>query len=87
MGWQPFYAKHGVTSYYPTTMTMPAPDIQKALENVEHCTQPTNGAQHLGVHVEGPYLNLKYKGAQPPEYFRPPSPAGIWAVVGTGVCN
>ena len=86
-GMAAFYAKHGVTSYYPTTMTMPAPAIQAALENVEHCPQPTNGAQHLGVHVEGPYLNLKYKGAQPPEYFRPPSPAEYGQWLETGVCK
>lgn len=82
-----FYAKHGVTSYYPTTMTMPAPDILAALENVEHCAQPTNGAQHLGVHVEGPYLNLAYKGAQPPGYFRTPSPAEYGQWLETGVCK
>ncbi len=86
-GMAAFYAKHGVTSYYPTTMTMPAPNIQAALENVEHCPQPSNGAQHLGVHVEGPYLNLKYKGAQPPEYFRPPSPAEYGQWLETGVCK
>ncbi len=86
-GMAAFYAKHGVTSYYPTTMTMPAPNIQAALENVEHCPQPTNGAQHLGVHVEGPYLNLKYKGAQPPEYFRPPSPAEYGQWLESGVCK
>ncbi len=82
-----FYAKHGVTSYYPTTMTMPAPNIQAALENVEKCPRPSNGAQHLGVHVEGPYLNLKYKGAQPPEYFRPPIPAEYGQWLETGVCK
>lgn len=82
-----FYAKHGVTSYYPTTMTMPANAIQAALENVERCPQPAMGAQHLGVHVEGPYLNLAYKGAQPPEYFRPPSPAEYGQWLETGVCK
>lgn len=86
-GMAAFYAKHGVTSYYPTTMTMPAPDILAALENVEHCAQPTNGAQHLGVHVEGPYLNLAYKGAQPPGYFRTPSPAEYGQWLETGVCK
>ncbi len=86
-GMATFYAKHGVTSYYPTTMTMPATAIQAALENVEHCPQPTNGAQHLGVHVEGPYLNLAYKGAQPPEYFRPPASAEYGQWLETGVCK
>ena len=86
-GMAAFYAKHGVTSYYPTTMTMPAPAILAALENVENCPQPIDGAQHLGVHVEGPYLNLKYKGAQPPEYFRPPIPAEYGRWLETGVCK
>ncbi len=86
-GMAAFYAKHGVTSYYPTTMTMPAPAIQAALENVEKCPQPSKGAQHLGVHVEGPYLNLQYKGAQPPEYFRPPIPAEYGQWLETGVCK
>jgi N-acetylglucosamine-6-phosphate deacetylase len=77
-GMAAFYAKHGVTSYYPTTLTMPAPAIQAALENVEHCPQPMNGAHHLGV---------KYKGAQPPEYFRLPSPAEYGQWLETGVCK
>ncbi len=86
-GMAAFYAKHGVTGYYPTTMTMPAANIQAALDNVEACPQPTNGAHHLGVHVEGPYLNLAYKGAQPPEYFRPPAAEEYGQWLETGVCK
>src|SRR5262245_39155470 len=52
-----FFAVHGVTSYYPTTMTAPADAIIAAIENVARCPQPDDGAQHLGVHVEGPYIN------------------------------
>ena len=26
------------------------------------------GAEILGIHFEGPYLDMKYKGAQPPEH-------------------
>jgi N-acetylglucosamine-6-phosphate deacetylase len=70
-----FFAKHGVTSYYPTTVANPVANIQAAMDNVARCPQPKNGAQHLGVHVEGPYLNAKYRGAQPEEYFRLPNPA------------
>ena len=69
-----FFARHGVTSYYPTTMSAPAADIRRAIENVAATSQPADGAQHLGVHVEGPYLNPDYPGAQPPSVLRLPDP-------------
>lgn len=84
-GMAEFFARHGVTSFYPTTMTMPPAAIQSALENLADLPQPTKGAQHLGAHVEGPYLNLDYKGAQPPAYFRLPDPAEYQRWLDTGV--
>ncbi|MDO4754420.1 MAG: N-acetylglucosamine-6-phosphate deacetylase [Bacillota bacterium] len=56
--------KHGVTSFLPTTMTNPLPTIRSALENIRRCPKPS-GAKILGVHLEGPFLNPKYSGAQP----------------------
>lgn len=70
-----FFAEHGVTSYYPTTMTAPADAIIAAIENVARCPQPLDGAQHLGVHVEGPYINTAFPGAQPASDIRLPDPA------------
>ena len=70
-----FFAQHGVTSYLPTTMAASGAAILSAIENVIRCPQPGDGAEHLGLHLEGPYLNLEYRGAQPPQYFRPPQPA------------
>jgi len=70
-----FFAQHGVTSYLPTTMTAPESAIRAAIENVAECPQPADGATPLGLHLEGPYLNLDYRGAQPPEHFRVPNPA------------
>ena len=69
-----FFAQHGVTSYLPTTMTAAAADIWAAIETVAGCSQPEDGAHHLGVHLEGPYLNLAYRGAQHPDHFRLPAP-------------
>ncbi|MBZ0275324.1 MAG: N-acetylglucosamine-6-phosphate deacetylase [Anaerolineae bacterium] len=80
-----FFARHGVTSYYPTTMTDTGERIHRALENVAACPQPIDGAQHLGVHVEGPYLSPQYPGAQPPTWFRPPDPAEYTRWLSTGV--
>src|SRR5690606_26215923 len=70
-----FFAKHGVTSYYPTTMSAPAANTIQAIENVAACPQPEDGAQHLGVHVEGPYLSADFPGAQAPDVLRLPDPA------------
>ncbi len=69
-----FFAQHGVTSYLPTTMTASADAIVAAIDNVMACQQPADGARHLGLHLEGPYLNLDYRGAQHPDHFRAPQP-------------
>jgi N-acetylglucosamine-6-phosphate deacetylase len=84
-GMAEFFARHGVTSFYPTTMTMPSSAIQSALENLADLPQPSKGAQHLGAHVEGPYLNLDYKGAQPPDHLRLPDPPEYQRWLETGV--
>jgi len=57
--------KHGVTSFLATTMTMNESDIKKALANVKKMKKEgLKGAQPLGVHMEGPFINKEYKGAQ-----------------------
>lgn len=80
-----FFARHGVTAYYPTTMTAPPDAIHAAIENARRCPQPADGAQHLGVHVEGPYLSPKHPGAQPAAALRDPVPAEYGAWLASGV--
>lgn len=80
-----FFASHGVTSFYPTTMTDSHEAISAALQAIATCPQPDDGAQILGTHIEGPYLNVKYKGAQPAKFFRPPDPAEYRLWLETGV--
>ena len=59
--------KTGVTSFLPTTMTMPVEDIAKAIQVIADNKDKVEGAQILGTHLEGPFFNKKYKGAQPEE--------------------
>ena len=67
-------AKNGVTSFLPTTMTMSSKDIYGALDVVRECMgQLLNGAKVLGAHMEGPFINMIYKGAQPEQYIIKPS--------------
>ena len=67
-------AKKGVTSFLPTTMTMEAEAIYKALEHVRYwMNQPLEGATVLGAHLEGPFINETFKGAQPAAHMIKPS--------------
>ncbi|MFC2043329.1 N-acetylglucosamine-6-phosphate deacetylase [Chloroflexota bacterium] len=80
-----FFAKHGVTSYLPTTMTETPEAIMKSITNVANCVQSDEAAQHLGVHVEGPYFNPDHKGAQPEYNLRDADPSEYESWLDTGV--
>ena len=64
-----FYAKNGVTTYLPTTMTV---SIEKIKSVTNKPIQKTSGANIYGYHLEGPYINEKYKGAQNKKFIRTP---------------
>ncbi|TCO76904.1 N-acetylglucosamine-6-phosphate deacetylase [Marinisporobacter balticus] len=66
-------AKTGVTSFLPTTMTMPIEAITKSLKNIKDCMhKKLDGAKVQGVHLEGPFISKKYKGAQNEKYIMKP---------------
>lgn len=67
-------ARHGVTSYLPTTMTMDEESIAKALDSIRRgMNRNIDGAKVLGAHLEGPFINKIYKGAQNGDYIVNPS--------------
>ena len=62
----------GVTSLYPTTMSMSFADIRKAMETIRDLMQlKYTGTQVLGCHMEGPFISPDWGGAQPREYIVP----------------
>ncbi|NLA78290.1 MAG: N-acetylglucosamine-6-phosphate deacetylase [Erysipelothrix sp.] len=66
----------GVTSFLPTTVTQSKEVLLAALKNVVKVKkQKVDGTQILGIHFEGPYLDMDYKGAQPGQYIVKPSVA------------
>lgn len=66
--WMKNIPEEGVTSILPTTVTQMPDVLVAALKNVAKVVEEGyEGAEILGVHFEGPYLDMEYKGAQPPE--------------------
>lgn len=61
-------AATGVTAFLPTTMTMEFSKIEKAVNRIRELRNNEPGAQILGCHLEGPFINEAYKGAHDERY-------------------
>lgn len=63
----------GVTAFCPTTISARHDELRRAVEWCREAAQPKGPAARIvGIHVEGPYINLRKKGAQPAEGIREP---------------
>src|ERR687896_88994 len=51
----------GTTAYLPTVISSPEALYEEVLP--ELASAPSSGAQVLGVHLEGPFINLRKRGA------------------------
>ena len=78
-------ARHGVTSYFPATITAPLDMTLRALERLaqaiemrERDRERKNGAGAsravpLGIHLEGPFLSHARRGVHPPQHLLIPT--------------
>jgi N-acetylglucosamine-6-phosphate deacetylase len=71
-------ARHGVTSYLPTTVTALEERILSALEylgkRISQQERENQGSRPIGIHLEGPFLSHAKRGVHPPEHLVQPSP-------------
>ena len=64
--WMKNIPEEGVTSICPTTITQTEEVLTAAVANVAKVVEEGyEGAEIVGIHFEGPYLDMIYKGAQP----------------------
>ena len=75
---QDFIARHGVTSYFPSTVSAPMDSTLAALERLADAIESAKsghgkGAQPLGIHLEGPFLSHERRGMHPAQDLVKPS--------------
>jgi len=81
------HAQYGTTAMLPTTLTGNKEQIVQTLAAyVEADKKNINGAQFLGMHLEGPYLAMSQRGAQDPRYIRDPDPDEYKEIVSRFSC-
>ena len=61
----------GITSVFPTTMTQSVENISNAMVAINEASEQEPAI--VGVHLEGPFINPHFKGAQPEQYIIAPS--------------
>lgn len=83
-----FHMENGTTAMLATTVTASREELTEVLDRVTaYINKPMEYAQLLGVHLEGPFVNPKWKGAQNEAHMVVPQPQWLeeWAASYPGI--
>lgn len=67
---------HGITTFCPTTMTLPDKQLSCVLQNIaDYASKPPvqGKSEIVGIHLEGPFVSPEKCGAQKKDYIQKPS--------------
>jgi N-acetylglucosamine-6-phosphate deacetylase len=79
------FPQYGTTAWLPSTISARHAELVQAVRwCVEAREKPAEGAEIVGIHVEGPYISMKRKGAQPAEGVRDPDFAEVEELLAAG---
>jgi N-acetylglucosamine-6-phosphate deacetylase len=72
--WEHFLYSQGVTSFMPTTVSAKEEEMIRVSNMIEEYIYKKPKTSVVGIHYEGPYININKKGAQNPDAVREASP-------------
>lgn len=73
------HAFRGTTSIVPTTLAAPVKQLQDAIDTITDAMKVCPMIR--GIHLEGPFLSMKMKGAQSPDNILPPTEENYTALL------
>lgn len=76
--------ENGIMAACPATMTFPEEIISKAIDNALSVQEYTEGADLVGINMEGPFINSQKVAAQNPAYIRQGDAAMLQRLIDKG---
>ncbi|MBO0708149.1 MAG: amidohydrolase family protein, partial [Candidatus Dormibacteraeota bacterium] len=76
-----FLVQTGVTGFLPTMISRPPAEGRRFVADVAEAAAEAPGARVLGAHLEGPFLNVRHRGAHEAGCLRLPSADGVAQVL------
>lgn len=81
IGFKKAYPKEGVTSFLPSVSSASLEDCKEAFHVIAETMKNTEGAEILGCHLEGNFISIRCKAAQPEEYIVKPNTKELQAYI------